>query len=385
VRDDARICAITTVPITMGTFVVPMMDYLSENNYEVTLLCSMDQQFLDTHKKRFSCVSISMGRGLDPVGGVLATWKMYRLFRKERFDMVQYATPNAAFYASIAAWLARIPHRVYCQWGIRYVGYDGVKRRIFRGIEKITCRLSTHIRPASRKNLQFAVDEGLYLSGKADVVGDGGTIGVDLSQYDFNQKDKWRKEVRGQLDITGKTVFGFVGSVRPDKGCNELLTAFREVNKYDNNFALILIGSEFDQDPLDPELRSWALQCEAVIFCGQVLDTFRYLAAMDILVHPSYREGFSMVIQEAAALALPVITTDIPGPSEVIEENVTGLLVPPKDAAALSDAMLQLGVDITLHKKMGDAGLERNRQLFERSIMLNKVLQDRDGIMGRTL
>ncbi|MBV1928183.1 MAG: glycosyltransferase family 4 protein [Gammaproteobacteria bacterium] len=381
----ARICAITTVAITMETFVVQMMDRLAANNYDVTLLCTMDQQFIDTHQERFSCVSISMGRGLDPIRGVLATWKMYRLFRKERFDMVQYATPNAAFYASIAAWLAHIPKRVYCQWGIRYVGCEGVSRRIFRGIEKITCRLSTDIRPASRKNLQFAVGEGLYLREKAEVVGNGGTIGVDHSHYDINQKNKWREEVRLTLNITGKTVFGFVGSVRPDKGCNELLAAFREINKHDNNFSLILIGSEFDKDPLDSELRSWALQCESVVFCGQIADTFRYIAAMDILVHPSYREGFSMVIQEAAALAIPVITTDIPGPSEVIEENVTGLLVPPKNPPALFDAMLQLGLDTILQKKMGNAGLQRNRKLFDRSIMLNKVLQDRNEIMGRAL
>ena len=194
-----KICAITTVSVTMSAFVVKMMEHLKENSYDVTLLCTMDQDFIDKHQEQFPCVSIIMGRGFDPIGGLIATWKMYRLFRKEQFDMVQYATPNASFYSSIASWAARIPRRVYCQWGIRYVGSEGFGRNIFRLIEKITCLLSTHIRPASHKNLQFAVDEKLYPMEKAAVVGAGGTIGVDLNQFDINKKAEWRQEIREML------------------------------------------------------------------------------------------------------------------------------------------------------------------------------------------
>ncbi len=381
--NKAKLCAITTVSVTMKTFVVPMMDHLQKNGYDVTLLCSMDQVFIRQYQNLFKCVSVQMKRGIDPLGALRAIWKMYRLFRKERFDMIQYATPNAAFYAAIIGWLTRTPKRVYCQWGIRYVGCNGWERVIFRLMEKVTCSLSTDIRPASRKNLNFAVGENLYRAEKADVVGDGGTIGVDLKRFDISKKAKLRYETRTKLSFGNSVVFGYVGTVRPDKGCNELLAAFKSLWEKNNSFRLLILGEEFDQDPLNPNLRQWAVECDGVYFAGGVFDVPRYMAAMDILVHPSYREGFSMVIQEAAAFGLPVITTDIPGPSEVIEENVTGLLVPPKDTASLFGAMERLGEDTNLQKMMGEAGLERDIKLFERSIMLDKVLKDRNTILAR--
>ncbi len=379
-----RLCSITTVPITLEKFVVPAMEYLAENGYDITLVCNMDNAFLQSYQNRFRCCHVPMARGVDPIGAIRATWRLYRLFRREQFDIVQYATPNAAAYAAIAAWLARIRARVYLQWGIRYVGCGGVARLAYRRVERMACRLSTHIRPASRKNLQFAVDEGLYPASKAKVVGEGGTIGVDFAVFDAGKKAEWRAEVRGKLNLGERTTFGYVGNIRRDKGSNELLMAFRAMHQRKKDVALVLVGTHFEQDSIDPELRAWSETCGAVYYCGRVSDPYRYLAAMDVLVHPSYREGFSMVIQEAAAMALPVITTDIPGPSEVIEDQVTGLLVPVHDAVALGKAMNRLADDPALRDRMGRAGLERDRRLFAREIMLHNTLVDRNKVLQET-
>ena len=110
--------------------------------------------------------------------------------------MVQYSTPNASFYASIAAKSAKVPVRLYCQWGIRYVGLSGISRKIFKFLEKIVCRKSTHIRAVSNGNMQFAIDEGLYRADKVKVIGNGGTIGVDMQKYDISKKNNWKKEIK---------------------------------------------------------------------------------------------------------------------------------------------------------------------------------------------
>ena len=133
--------------------------------------------------------------------------RLRKLFTNEQFDIVQYATPNASLYASIACRLAGVKHRVYCQWGIRYVSSNGVIRTILRLIEKLTCINSTAIRPASWNNLDFAVSEGLYDKNKATVIGHGGTVGVDLSQFDVAKKEIYRDLVLSEYpQLKNKTV-----------------------------------------------------------------------------------------------------------------------------------------------------------------------------------
>ena len=156
-----------------------------------------------------------MKRGVSISDALKIVPQLMRLFKKERFDYIQYATPNASLYASLAAWLTRQKNRVYCQWGIRYVGAEGIMRCFLKSLEKMTCRISTHIRSASRKNMEFAISEGLYKPEKAAIIGDGGTIGVDLAEFDINQKQNWKKEILSRMpQLEGKYVFCFVKSTK---------------------------------------------------------------------------------------------------------------------------------------------------------------------------
>ena len=107
------------------------------------------------------------------------------------------------------------------------------------------------------------------------------------------------------------------------------------------------------------------------------------MSAMDILVHPTYREGFSMVIQEAMAMQLAVVTTDIPGPSEVIEEGVTGILVQPCDVDSLYEGLKQMLSDRNQMKEMGIAGRKRCEKLFNRQRMLKLTYEHRMSLLNK--
>src|SRR5699024_10039368 len=109
-------------------------------------------------------------RGIS-LTGLSAIYKMIKIFRKEKFDIVQYSTPNVSAYASLAAKISNIPIRLYCQWGIAYVGFSGVKRKLFKFIEKKICDFSTWIEPDSYGNLKFSHKEGLYTTSKSSVIG----------------------------------------------------------------------------------------------------------------------------------------------------------------------------------------------------------------------
>ena len=378
---EKSICIITTVEGTIDSFVIPSARYMQEHGWEVTLVCNMNEKFYNTYKEEFHCINVPMSRGSSFKDLFTMPFYFRKLFKKEHFDIVQYATPNAALYASLGAKWAGVKKRLYCQWGIRYVGFSGLQRLLFKSLEKLTCMNSTHIRPASWKNLDYAVEEGLYKREKAAAIGDGGTVGVDLTSYDLQKKPLYREEIRAKYpSLEGKYVYCFVGRFGVDKGCNELLAAFKRLLTQTNDIALLLVG-EFEMEL--PDKHKWIISNDNVAMtCHSVPNVFRYMAAADVLVHPSYREGFSMVIQEAMALSLPVITTDIPGPSEVIEKDVTGILAKARDAESLFDCMKWMYDHKEEGITMGKAGRKRCEEKFNRERMLRLTLEDREQILN---
>ncbi len=368
-----KICFVTTVSLTMKAFVLESAKYLhNEGGYDVTLICNNDEEFAASLPEYIKFIPVSMARGVDlsVFSSILA---FIKIFKEQKFDMVQFSTPNASLAASIAAKICKVPVRLYCQWGIRYVGFSGVARKIFKFIEKIVCKNATHINAVSPMNMEFAVNEGLYKSKKAAVVGRGGTIGVDLTNYDFSKKSQWREEIRNKNGLDESDfVFGFSGRVSADKGCKELFTAFKKLSEEKENVKLFIAGPIDDKSGTDDEIFTWAKNSDKVVFTGQIENKemcYQY-GAMDVLVHPTYREGFGMVIQEAAALGCPVITTDIPGASEVLENGKSCLLVKPADWESLYEKMDEICEDPEKANKMGENARLFTEKHYERSIML---------------
>ena len=374
-----KICFVTTISITLKSFVVETAKYLhNECGYDVTLICDNDEEFAKSLPEYIHYVPVRMSRGID-FSGFSSVINFMKVFRKEKFDMIQYSTPNAACYASIASFLVRVPIRLYAQWGIRYIGFEGILRKNFKFIEKIVCKLSTHIRSVSPLNMQFALDEGLYKKEKVKVVGNGGTIGVDMFAYDISQKELWKKEIREKYNINEKDfVFGFAGRISVEKGCTELLTAFRNIAETNKNTKLLVVGPVENDCGIPKDILHWANTSDSVILVGKVdnVEMKRYYSAMDILVHPTYREGFGMVIQESGALALPVITTRIIGASEVMVDGESCILVEPKNTSDLQSAMSDLLSDTDKTKKLGIGAYERTKKLYDRPIMLENLKND---------
>ncbi len=370
-----KICFVTTTSITLVTFVIPTAVMLHKEGYEVAFICSRDEKFAEMLPEYIKYIPVDMKRGVN-LDVFKCIKKMEAIFKKESFDLVQYSTPNASLYASIAAKKANIPIRLYCQWGIRYVGFTGIKRHIFRIIEKIVCTNSTDVRAVSMKNREFAVREKLYKQDKVKVLGQGGTIGVDLGEYDIENKVEYSNNIREKYNLGEKYVFGFVGRFSGDKGSNELLEAFKRIGE--TNCILLCVGPLEIDSSVDNELYEWATSSPNVIFTGYVdnKELKRYYAAMDCYVHPTYREGFGMVLQEAAAMGCPIITTDIPGASEVMEQNVSCLLVQPRDAESLYRRMKEIMSDEMKSKEMGQEARNRVETYFRREIMLENQKKD---------
>lgn len=374
----------TTIQLTMETFVVPFAKVLAENGYEVTYICNMNEAFQKEHSSYAKCIHLPMRRGFHFADIFKFTLAFRKIFKREKFDVIYYATNNAAFYSSIAGRWTKVPVRLYAQWGIHYVAASGVKQKIMKFLEKTTCKNSTHIRSVSPKNRQLAIDEKLCKPDKIKVLGLGGTVGVDLVRYEIASKQQFREEIRREYGIADEDfLFGFVGRITEDKGCRELLTAFK-TGAFPENTKLMMVGMYDGCEGELVELIEWAKTSGKVVFTGHVKgsEVCRYMSAFDVMVHPTYREGFGMVLQEALAMGVPIITTDVPGPSEVIEENVCGWLVPAKNTEVLQEKMIQFMQDEQARQAFAVAGRKRVETYFERSVMVGNILKDMNEIVG---
>jgi glycosyltransferase involved in cell wall biosynthesis len=326
-----------------------------------------------------------MKRGISP-DGLKAIWKMYQYFKKEKFDLIQYSTPNASCYAAIAARMAGIPCRLYCQWGIAYVGFRGLKRWIFKQVEKMVCRCSTKIEPDSYGNLRFSHKEKLYGAEKSCVIWNGSASGVNLCKFDITQKTCWRKDIRDQYDIPEKAVvYTFIGRITRDKGINELFEASKRLMASQPDAYLLLVGPLEKSRSVDAALYQWSQEEKRVIYIGYTNRVEQYLAASDVYVLPSYREGFGSAIIEAEAMGVSVIASDIPGPADAMVHEKTGVLTSKADAQKLYEQMLIMYKNANLRTEYGNNGAVFARESFEQTELFKRMLADRYAQIGEII
>lgn len=372
-----KICYVVTIPLTVRSFFIPQLKYLADNGFDVTVVCCDDGAIAGELGGKIHFRGIDIPRGVSLAGSVKAISSLVSFFKQEKFDLIQYSTPNAGLYAAIAAAIAGCRVRNYHLMGYRYVGAKGMGRAVLKLLEKLTCALSTSIECVSRLNLDFGVSEGIFKREKAAVVWNGSSGGVNLEKFDINKRPQWRKELRCEFGYKEEdTVFGFVGRLTGDKGINELLEAFFSLK---NGSKLFIIGPNENDGTINPGLWEKAKACGDIIIHDPSNEIEKFYAMTDVLVLPSYREGFGNVVIEAAAMGTPAIASDIPGPADCIKDGVTGALFPNKDAGALAEAMLR--VSETDYAKTGLAAAEYVKASFDSRVLNEKVLERKLSLM----
>lgn len=372
-----KICYVVSIPLTIRAFFIPQLKYLSRNGFDVTVVCSPDDTLAKDLGEEIRYYPIEIPRGISMKGSVDAISSLIRFFKKEKFDIMQYSTPNAALYASIAARVAGIKVRNYHLMGFRYLGAKGIGRKILKVIEIITCATSTSIECVSKSNLKLGVEEKIFPRKKATVVWNGSTGGVDLNRFDFNMREEWRKQIREENGYQDSDfIYGFVGRVTRDKGINELLAAFMRL---DNGSKLFVIGDMENKDTLNQDLLNKAMKNPNIKFHESVSDIERYYAALDVLVLPSYREGFGNVIIEAGAVGTPAIVTNIPGPVDTIVREKTALIVPVKNWMALYESFKK--IQKSDYVNMGRNAVKFAEMKFDSRILCEKILERKKEIL----
>lgn len=373
-----KICYVVTISLTIESFFIPQLQYLAANGFNVTVVCSNDSSLQEKLGESIRFYPIDIPRGISIGKSIYALKALTNFFMKEQFDLIQYSTPNAAFYSSIAAKKADCKVRNYHLMGLRYLGASGIGRIILKILEKIACYNSTSIECVSKSNMEMGIKEGLFPKEKVTVVWNGSTGGVDLSRFDFSKRQQWRMEIRKELGYSSSDfVYGFVGRITKDKGIDELLFAFLELN---DNSKLLLVGDIEKDNHLDVELLAKAQQNSNIKFHSFVSDIERYYAAIDVLVLPSYREGFGNVVIEAGAVGTPAIVTDIPGPTDTIDREKTALVVPVKNPNTLAESLMKIRERDYVN--MGENAAQFAKEMFDSKVLCQKILERKETLLG---
>lgn len=299
---------------------------------------------------------------------------LYKLFRKEKPDIVHANTPKGALLGMAASWLARVPHRIYNVNGLRFETTSGNFRRLLILMEKIACACANKVIPQSNGVAEVLRKEKIT-NKPLKVIRYGSGNGVDLNYFNPELEDVQSNanEIKG--DWKGIS-FVFVGRLVGDKGVNELIDAFDRLSKEFEDIRLFLVGGKEEKlDPLSPKTLQKIESNERIIAVGKQSDVRPYLAASDIFVLPSYREGFPNVVLEASAMGLPCIVSDVNGATDAIHNGQNGIIIPKKSVDALYNAMRTLYLDSFARGKMAQNARPMAKERFNRPDVWEATLQ----------
>ena len=333
-----RMFVLTTTRLAIHFFFKPHLKEL-DKYFDITLASNphLDDYLapLGLPVREFS---VPLERKISPWSDLLALFKLTSFFWSERFDIVVTVVPKAGLLGMLAAWLTRVPRRVHIFQGEVWASRQGPLRWLLKTIDGLTARLATHVLVVSASELSFLENEGVVPIGKAKVLGSGSICGVDTELFKLDLVARVR--VRRMLGIPEQAIVCvFLGRLTLDKGLVELVKAFTLSASRQPDLWLLMAGP--DEEKMRVRLRELLPKemNQRMLFSGFTQNPEQILAASDFLCLPSHREGFGMVIIEAAAVGVPAIGTRIHGITDAIEDRQTGLLVPLGDVGALAEAI----------------------------------------------
>ena len=376
-RVKQKFVIVTTVPDTLEYILASQPAFLNQH-YDVTVVSSNAtrlNKFADD--EGVSHAVVEMARGIAPLCDLKSIWHMYVLLKKLRPGLVHSYTPKAGMVCAIAGFFARVPVRIHTFTGLIFPTCSGVKRLVLQSIDRLICLLNTHIVPEGQGVLR---DLAPLCSKPLKVIGYGNIAGVDLRYFNAMEVATLQAatQLRISLGLQGKKVFCFVGRLNRDKGLKELCTAFGHLDA--NQAALLVVGGLDDENPVDAQTFESIQQQSGIFWLGFQADVRIALAAADIFVLPSYREGFPNVVLQACAMGKPCLVTDVSGSNEIVCQDVNGWVVPSRNAEALQFQMAKvMQISNAELEQKGQNALELVTERFERKhyqVMLLRFYQD---------
>ena len=338
---------------------------LSEYGFEVLVLCPEDEYTSSLSLLGCRFIPLQMDNAkMNPLKDFLLFWRYLMIFGKERPDIYLAYTIKPNIYGSVAAHLLNVPvinnvtglGSTFIQggWLGRFVGM----------LYRLSFYKSRKVFFQNDDDLKLFLDKGLV---SIDIAERLPGSGIDLDKFTaVPMSDKLQLR------------FLLVGRMLRDKGVYEFIEAARLLNKRGVKAEFLLLGFvDVDNHTAISELQISDWVTEGIVrYLGTSDDVREQIAAVECVVLPSYREGVPRTLLEAAAMARPLIATNVPGCRDVVDDGVNGFLCRPRDAKDLADKMQQMvSLSSAERKAMGVRGREKIEREFDEKIVIEKYLE----------
>ena len=374
-----KLVRITTVPISLEKLLENQARFF-KTYYSVTLVSSQKEQLQKLAKEQgVNHFSLEMTRKITPLQDLRCLLQLIRFLRKDKPHIVHTHTPKAGIVGMLAAFIAGVPLRMHTVAGLPLMEAKGLKKSILYVVERLTYRCATHVYPNARGLMDFIQEKKLAGKTPLKCIGNGSSNGIDLTYFNPERVSKEQEmSFREKWNISKNDfVFLFIGRLVGDKGVNELVAAFEQLANKIPNAKLLLVGpQEPTLDPLKQVTIASIEKNPKIVSTAYQQDVRPFLKMAQVFVFPSYREGFPNVVLQAGAMGIPCIVSDINGCNEIIENEVNGLIVPPKSIQPLSEKMYSLYKDPKKRATFIDRTKERIATDFERTHYWKLLLEE---------
>ena len=373
-----KLFRISTVPMSLNLLLKGQLKFLNEH-FDVTAI-SGEGKDLDIVAEREGVKThpIEMHREISIKQDLKSLWQLYRYFKKEKPDIIHSITPKAGLLSMFAGKLAGVPVRMHTFTGLIFPHKEGYMKHTLITMDKLLCRCATHLFPEGEGVKQDLLKYKITKK-PLKVIANGNVNGVDLDYFNPEQLNPNEVEsLKKAFHISEEDfVFVFVGRLVIDKGVRELVRAFNNISKKHKNAKLILVGpKENAHNPRKRKMFHIINQNEQILSVGFQEDIRPYLAIANVFILPSYREGFPNAVLQAGAMGLPSIVSDISGCNEIIENNINGFLVPPKNQTELEEVIHNLFINKNLINSMKDNSRKIVKDKFNKDIVWNALLKE---------
>ncbi len=376
-----KLTYITTIADTQWEFLAGQNAFMAEHGFELHAIASPGPR-LDALVERDGVEAhpVFISRRIRPVADLLALMRLFWLLRRLRPEIVHVSTSKAAVVGATAAWLSRVPLRVFFMRGLASENSSGFKRRLFRFLEWYVAKICHSTICVAPSLLDFARRTGILAANQGKVMASGMSNGVDVERFDPSRVDalQWpQDEASPESDTAAPVVIGFVGRLVRDKGIEEMAIMWRTVREQYPNSLLLLVGPWDSHEGDTSQLREEFEADPRVMTTGWVDDVASYYRAMDIFMMPSHgTEGFPNAPMQAACMGLPVIATQVVGCVDAVEDGSTGVLIPARDSRALTEAVRRYLDDPDKRAEDGRRGRQRVLSSFSREPIWNALLRE---------
>ncbi|MEQ6028414.1 glycosyltransferase family 4 protein [Staphylococcus saccharolyticus] len=348
-----------SIPLMKG-----QIEYLRDRGLDVHIVSSKGEE-----QKIYSSNIvhvINMEREISIKNDIKSLYNMIKLFIKEKPQIVNSGTPKAGLIGTLAAFITRRPVRIYTVRGLRLETVTGLKYKILYAMEKLAMFCATDVIAISESLKKRIVYLGLEKKENLSVLGYGSSNGINLDDYNKND-DYIPVTIANQLE--NHFVIGYVGRIVKDKGIREVVEVFKILKLKGYLVKLLVVGEIEEDDSIDKKYFNFLESNDDVILTGQVNKPVCYYNHMDVLLFPTYREGFGNVSIEAQAVEVPVITSNATGAQDTVDDAQTGFIVDIGDYKAMANKTEILMNNEILRQRLGTNARARVAKRFKSEIV----------------